>query len=192
MKCPSCGAYNPEGAAFCDLCSHNFGQAPSDAPEVAARPISSHEAKPPPPPVKTKRSRSHRSIYIGLAIALVLVVAGILGYTFLSGGQSQSANPKPRPNANPRTLSVLFIGNSYTFVNDLPATVSKLSQSLGNTLDYGMAATGGYTLQQNASNPDTIAKIKSKKWDCVVLQEQSQLPAIFSDAEKAQFITPYA
>lgn len=87
---------------------------------------------------------------------------------------------------------MLFIGNSYTFVNDLPATVAKIAKSLGNTLVYDMSAIGGYTLMQHAGDQNTLAKIASRKWDYVVLQEQSQIPAVYNDTAKAQFIMPYA
>jgi hypothetical protein len=78
-----------------------------------------------------------------------------------------------RTTKKPRNLSVLFIGNSYTSVKNFPLAVSEISKSLGNNLTYGMSAPGGFTLQQHATYQNTISKIQSKKWDSVVLQEQS-------------------
>ena len=73
---------------------------------------------------------------------------------------------------------VLFIGNSYTFVNDLPGTVAQLAISGGYHVETGMAAEGSFKLSDHVNSPQTLAAIQSKKWTYVVLQEQSQLPAV--------------
>jgi len=66
-----------------------------------------------------------------------------------------------RANPNAKTISVLFIGNSYTSVNDLPKTVSDIALSQGDIINYDMAAPGGYTLQQHTTDQTTLAKIKA-------------------------------
>lgn len=73
---------------------------------------------------------------------------------------------------------ILFIGNSYTQVNDLPSTFAKLADSGGHHVDAQMVAPGGQTLTQHAASFDTLNKINSLNWDYVVLQEQSQIPSI--------------
>ena len=85
----------------------------------------------------------------------------------------------------PACTRVLFIGNSYTTVNDLPSVFAKLARSGGHRVDAGTAAGDGWTLENHASSPITAAKLAGKKWDIVVLQEQSQIPAIeqFRQAE---------
>ncbi|MCE1254111.1 MAG: hypothetical protein LWX83_11255 [Anaerolineae bacterium] len=75
------------------------------------------------------------------------------------------------------TQNVLFIGNSYTFTNDLPGSLSQLACSAGHKLATDMAAEGGWTLAEHAASDKTLEKIKQKKWDRVVLQDQSILPA---------------
>ncbi|MDP2360506.1 MAG: hypothetical protein Q8O14_07120 [bacterium] len=67
------------------------------------------------------------------------------------------------------SLAVLFIGNSHTYVNDLPALVEGLAAAAGRPLATGRSLIGGYTLDQHATNPTTRAL-----W----LQEQAaaQLP----------------
>ncbi len=74
-------------------------------------------------------------------------------------------------------LRVLFIGNSYTFVNDLPKTLTRLAQSGGQRLETGMAAPGGWALSQHVNSAETLNQISSSKWNYIVLQEQSQIPA---------------
>jgi hypothetical protein len=78
---------------------------------------------------------------------------------------------------------VLFIGNSYTMVNDLPGTFAALAKSGGHAVEVDMAAQGGWFLYQHAASADTLDAIASKKWDYVVLQEQSQTPSVASRAE---------
>ncbi len=77
---------------------------------------------------------------------------------------------------------VLFLGNSYTYVNNLPALTAALAHSSGDSLFFDSNAPGGYTLgwqpTAHATDPVSLAKITSNDWDFVVLQEQSQAPAI--------------
>jgi hypothetical protein len=76
------------------------------------------------------------------------------------------------------TTRVLFIGNSYTYVNDMPVMFKNLSASLGRTVYTDMSAPGGYSLEQHLTNPETLLKISAGNWNYVVLQEQSQMPTI--------------
>ncbi|MCE1165308.1 MAG: T9SS type A sorting domain-containing protein [Bacteroidetes bacterium] len=73
---------------------------------------------------------------------------------------------------------VLFVGNSYTYVNDLPTLFSNLSLSGGRFVVTGMSAPGGYMLENHMTNETTLNLIKQGGWDFVVLQEQSQAPTI--------------
>ena len=89
------------------------------------------------------------------------------------------------------TKKVLFIGNSYTYVNDLPGTIRTLALGCGDTLNYGQSTPGGCTFQSHLSNSTTTTLISQGGWDQIVLQEQSQLPAFpISDAQNLCF--PYA
>ncbi len=89
------------------------------------------------------------------------------------------------------TARVLFIGNSYTYVNDLPLMLKNLAVSNGDVVIYDGHLIGGYTLQQHSTNATTIAKIAAGGWDYVVVQEQSQFPS-FPDAQVAADVYPYA
>ncbi len=79
--------------------------------------------------------------------------------------------------------SILFIGNSFTAVNDLPGMFVQLAKSGGSAVNARMCAPGGYRLIQHVSDPSTLSKLSSQKWDIVVLQEQSQAPAIQTERE---------
>lgn len=77
-------------------------------------------------------------------------------------------------------LRVYFIGNSYTYSNNMPGMIADIAASMGDTLVYEYHTPGGWTWKDHWSNFPTdpcIAKIKTGNWDYVVLQEQSQMPA---------------
>ena len=74
-------------------------------------------------------------------------------------------------------LRILWIGNSYTYVNELPKIISMLADS--SHLDRPPAITGilkgGETLKGHWANP-ALQKAFEEKWDIVVAQEQSTTP----------------
>lgn len=74
--------------------------------------------------------------------------------------------------------SVLFLGNSYTSVNNLPGLVQQLALSMGDTVNVQMAAPGGFTLFEHGTTAASLAAINAQAWDFVVMQEQSQLGAL--------------
>lgn len=76
-----------------------------------------------------------------------------------------------------QTRKVLFIGNSYTFFNDMPVIIANLASSGGATLNWQSSSLPGYTLQQHSNNSTTLGLIQIGGWDYVVLQEFSQYPS---------------
>lgn len=81
----------------------------------------------------------------------------------------------------------LFVGNSYTFYNDLPGLYRTTALAAGEDLDAeAMVAAGGWTLAQHATDAATDGTDLSMRlrtgtgadtdWDVVVLQDQSQIP----------------
>jgi hypothetical protein len=87
--------------------------------------------------------------------------------------------------------NVLFIGNSYTAVNNLPQMISDIAASKNNTLVFNSNSPGGYTFQLHSANATTLSGIATGGWDFVVLQEQSQLPS-FPPSQVASEVYPYA
>ncbi len=89
------------------------------------------------------------------------------------------------------TINVLFLGNSYTGVNNLPKMVHDVASSAGTVINYDSNTPGGYTLQLHSTNATSIQKIKAGDLDFVVLQEQSQLPS-FPTNQVQTDVYPYA
>lgn len=81
---------------------------------------------------------------------------------------------------------VLFIGNSYTGVNKLPEVFLEVVKSCGGPAPVVKSSTpGGRTLKQHLGIAGSLALIDEGGWDVVVLQGQSQEPAI---AEKDESV----
>ncbi len=76
-----------------------------------------------------------------------------------------------------KATKILFIGNSLTTANNLPAMVASIAGSHGVEVIHETHAPGGARLLGHASNQNVSRKLRNKSWDFVVLQEQSQLPS---------------
>tara|TARA_B110000444_G_C18821066_1_gene587744 strand:- start:830 stop:2071 length:1242 start_codon:yes stop_codon:yes gene_type:complete len=85
----------------------------------------------------------------------------------------------------------LFIGNSYTYMNDLPELINQIAISKGNSLIYESHTPGGSTLMQHASNSNVQSLLNATAWNYVILQEQSQNPS-FPPSQVASQVYPYA
>jgi hypothetical protein len=96
-------------------------------------------------------------------IVLVVFYTSILSILGLNGNAQQKR-------------SVLFLGNSYTAVNNLAQLIHDVSLSAGDTLIFDSNTPGGYRLIDHFNNLTSKAKITAGGWDYVVLQGQSQEP----------------
>ncbi|HEY1047671.1 MAG TPA: PKD domain-containing protein [Bacteroidia bacterium] len=87
--------------------------------------------------------------------------------------------------------NILFIGNSYTGVNNLPQLFADVSASAGDTIQIMSFTPGGQTLMNHAAPGGApMNEIAKGIYDVVVLQEQSQLPS-FPDQDVNEFYFPY-
>lgn len=73
-----------------------------------------------------------------------------------------------------KPLEVLFIGNSYSF--GVPKALAKLSAQRGKNVRTDQATHSGWSLARHAANEETLLKLHERRWDVVVLQEQSCIP----------------
>jgi hypothetical protein len=115
-----------------------------------------------------------------LLVLLLVVVAGSVAVALASRLPACQFTPASQ------CTRVLFIGNSYVFVNDLPGTFARLAGSGGHAVETSMIAPGGAFLADEAADPSVAAAIAGTPWAAVVLQEQSQRPA--STAERDAFV----
>ena len=90
-----------------------------------------------------------------------------------------------------QTYDILFIGNSYTYYNDLPEMISNIANDFGDVINHDQSTPGGTSLYAHSQNQTTINKINQQSWDYVVLQDQSQRPSL-SPSYVAASVYPYA
>merc|ERR1719323_767274 len=81
------------------------------------------------------------------------------------------------------TQRVLFVGNSYTFVNDLPHTYQSLAESRlpGLQVTVDSDATGARSLGEASRVGSCRAKVQAGGYDFLVLHDQSCVPGIPDD-----------
>ncbi|HET7470251.1 MAG TPA: hypothetical protein VFJ81_11270 [Gemmatimonadales bacterium] len=103
------------------------------------------------------------------AVGLVLLLAAAAS----CGSTSPSRGPDPDPD-----LRILFIGNSLTYVNDLPGMVRQLGASdPTRPVTVASVAFGDYSLEDHWNRGDALTAIRQGGWDLVVLQQgPSALP----------------
>lgn len=89
------------------------------------------------------------------------------------------------------TTRVLFIGNSYTAVNNLPQIIKDMATEGGHQLIVASSTPGGMTLQGHLQQNTSLHFLDQGNWDFVVLQEQSQIPS-FPEPQVEQEFYPYA
>ncbi len=83
----------------------------------------------------------------------------------------------PADVAMPKGGNVLFIGNSYTYVNDLPGMTVQFAHSGGAAVQQTSVTLGGATLAGIIAQTQAVATIAQGGWRFVVLQGQSVEPA---------------
>lgn len=79
-------------------------------------------------------------------------------------------------------LRVLFVGNSLTAANDLPAVVASLAHG---TIAYRTIAPGGVSLEDHWTSTGALEALDDGQWDDVVLQQgPSTLPESATNLEE--------
>jgi len=96
------------------------------------------------------RNTSHPALILTLAITLFIACS--------------------QPLSSQEPVRILFIGSSYFNYNNLPEIFLELSEQGGETLIIDQYIPSGLFLADHADNPLTRSKIKSNKWNYVVLQ----------------------
>lgn len=116
-----------------------------------------------------------RTLVADLALAAVALIAACrpgdnLGPDAQPLDAAIDADPRP-------VVRVLFIGNSYTGVNDLPGVVARMSTGPSSPVRFAVAmyAPGGTSWENHDADP-MVATLIAEGWDDVVLQDQSEQP----------------
>jgi hypothetical protein len=121
----------------------------------------------------TKRSTATTALLASLVVLCLLGTSQARWWPGLA-----TLAPPSTDSSRVKTLHVLFIGNSYTYYNNLPELLADLSASQPREphIDAEMVVRGGATLRQHWEEGRALARLRGGHWDFVVLQEQSTLP----------------
>jgi len=96
-------------------------------------------------------------------------------FTALVGSHVPTSASSPQPAAP--TRRILFVGNSLTTANDLPARVQALAASVGDHLEARAVAFPDFSLEDHWKQGDATRVIGEGGWSIVVLQQgPSSLP----------------
>ncbi|MBR6794362.1 MAG: hypothetical protein IKM48_08430 [Clostridia bacterium] len=100
-------------------------------------------------------------------------------------------------------MKILFIGNSYTYFNEMPQKLERLAKANGHDVEVFSVVKGGRKLHQHLDLDDERTQILdrltdgSHRFDVVFLQEQSYLPLadfeLFADGARrlAERLRPF-
>src|SRR5687768_9547834 len=81
-----------------------------------------------------------------------------------------ASNPAQTP-ATAKTLKILFIGNSLTYSNDLPAVIADIVKSEHQQISYKTIAYANFSLEDHWHSGEAMKAIKKGEWHFVVLQQ---------------------
>ena len=173
--CTRCWTWFPATVRACPTCGLPLTGAGAPA---AGPPLGGPSAFPPPLAAAPagRRPGRHRLRW-GLALSIVLIFAlGVFPLPQLGlWGDPGCGFP------GTTCTRVLFIGNSYTSVNDLPDTFAGLAWAGGHRVQTAALDEGGWTLQEHLAAAETATTLDAQPWDVVVLQEQSEIPSLAID-----------
>lgn len=103
-------------------------------------------------------SRYHRLTVVALLFS---------GASCLSGSSASTLAPLP-----PGGHHVLFVGNSLTYVNDLPGTLAAIAESAGDTIRVATEAGPNLALIDHLTGSTAaLAHIAQGGWEYVILQQ---------------------
>jgi hypothetical protein len=88
------------------------------------------------------------------------------------------------------SIDILFIGNSFTHMNQMPKTFEKIALSMGQNVHVEMNAKSNHSLKMHTERPELFSSIRSRKWDYVVIQPFSR-ELIFSEDSIERATIPY-
>jgi hypothetical protein len=98
------------------------------------------------------------------------ILAAVCLLTVLVGTGAAGAQSSP-------VLRVLFVGNSLTTTNDLPAVVSGLATTVGRRLEVGRVTSDGFALDDHWNDGRIQRELAFGSWDVVIMQQgPSALP----------------
>jgi hypothetical protein len=99
-----------------------------------------------------------------------LLVSFLLGCSG-TPAHAQPVDARPPPALAGAGARILFIGNSLTYANDVPAMVRRLSVAAGVPLVVDAAVMPGASIGDHLDHGTARRRLEEERWDYVVLQQ---------------------
>lgn len=123
------------------------------------------------PPTASPRRAARDVLWIPLIGALTLALV-VLANLAIPAGHSAKPGAVAAATTPPQPRHALFVGNSQTYVGNLPAVFAALARANGHPFDAAMLARGGETLSEHLADPRLAAALATKRYELVVAQER--------------------
>lgn len=113
----------------------------------------------------------------GLALLLLAASNGRLAQAAPDNAHPLPTNSTAKlpQQASNKPLRILFLGNSLTAMSFMPWMVHEFVRASGRPCDMEMLAFPGETLEGHYHTVKTKMAVTSGKWDCIILQEASEI-----------------
>ncbi len=129
------------------------------------------------PDPKLMFARSKRAARIGAVVVAFLCLLEFI-WVMIAGTPVASKPALSKVSGEPtKTVSVLFIGNSFTYIHDIPGKLIQIASSDATNkiqLQVRSVTKGGAGLAYMFLNAEAQNAFTSQHWDYLVLQEQSE------------------
>jgi len=114
---------------------------------------------------RRRESVSYPSFGRGGRLAALSLGAAIASLACVAGGRTV----EPLPAGG---IHVLFVGNSLTYVNDLPSTVAAIAASAGDTIRVASSVGADLGIIDHLNGgSDAVQRLRASRWDYVILQQ---------------------
>lgn len=115
---------------------------------------------------------------LSLETRWVLALTGMAAGIAAAAGKGEAVSSAVRPESpaeSTNETSILYIGNSFIFVNDLPGMLAMLAEAGGQKpVVHRLETPGGCSFKKHWEDGKALKAIQSRRWDYVVLQEVSR------------------
>lgn len=112
------------------------------------------------------------------------------GDSSTTSSSADTSTPTEDPESEKKTMRVLFIGNSLTYYNDMPALVMALGRAAGRDIYTRKVTAGSSTMCQQTSTTTEIGReveeALRESWDIVVIQPSRRISSRESTVKAAE------
>ena len=123
-----------------------------------------------------KSFRLQKPIKKGVVAVRVRQVENLAGASYVSRPSTSGVHPQmicyPAPEIRD-TVSILFVGNSYSYCNTYPFIFKDMAMREGHYADCRMTYVGGYTMKKHMAYEPSRQAIEAGGYDYAFLQDQS-------------------